>query len=170
MVQSIELGSHPGLSPPSRSPFSRSRLALPGSSLSLLKAIAAETGGCARSRRLRARWPGWGWRRRHRHGRGGGEDRGAVDGDLRRHDDLGRACVVDRRRGLAAVCGAGPVHGISWHRRHERAFLCVCESLVRSPPRLGARASSRAAPTWPARFGRPYSNAPSFISAGARPC
>ncbi len=42
------------------------------------------------------------------------------------------------RRDLAALCRPRPVHGISRHRRHERAVLRLCQPMVRSPPRLGA--------------------------------
>ena len=41
---------------------------------------------------------------------------------------------------LAALYRPRPVHRLDRHRRHQRAVLCLCQPLVRPPPRLGAGA------------------------------
>ena len=78
--------------------------------------------------------------RRHCHGLCRGKDWCAMDRHFRRRDDLDGTCALHRRRDLAPLRRPGPVRRIFRHRGHERAVLRLCEPVVRSPPRLGARA------------------------------
>ena len=79
-------------------------------------------------------------RRRRDDGTARGTLRRARDSDLRRRVGLHRALHLDPRRSLAALCRPRPVRRPARQRRPQRAALCLCQPLVRSPPRLRARA------------------------------